>query len=92
MAKFERAQHQCKMALEQQKLQEEEVESQRLYLNHVCKAFEHDHGPLFKHSKEGSNECTLSELQITGEILVPSNSLAEVSGQESIPVEVGKCF
>ena len=32
----------------------------------------------------------LLELQVTGE--VPSNSLAEVSGQESIPVEVGTCF
>ena len=88
VARFERAQHRCKMALKQQRLREEEVESQRLYLNHVQKAFEHDHGSLFKHSKEVSNECTLSQLQVTDE--VPSNSLADVYGQESIPVEVGK--
>ena len=72
VARFERAQRQCKMALEQQRLQ----------------AFEHDHGSLFQHSKEVSDECTLSQLQVTGE--VPSNSLVEVYGQESIPVEVGK--
>ena len=51
-----------------------EVESQRLYLSHVYKAFEHDDGSLFKHSKEGGNESTFSELQVTGE--VPSSSLA----------------
>ena len=54
------------------------------------KAFKYDHGSLFKHSKEGSNECMLSELQVIGE--VPSNSLAEVSGQESIPVKVDTFF
>ena len=88
VARFQRAQRRCKMALEQQRLQEAEVKSQQLYLNHVQKTFEHDHGSLFKHSKEVSNECTLSQLQVTGE--VPLNSLAEVYGQESIPVEVGK--
>ena len=90
MTRFERAQHRCKMALEQQRLQKEEVTSQQLYLSHIYKAFEHDHGLLFKYSKEDNNECTLSELDVMDEI--PSNSLAKVSGQKSIPVEVGKRF
>ena len=41
IARLERAQHQCKMALEQQRLREEEVEYQQLYLNYVHKASEH---------------------------------------------------
>ena len=90
VARFERAQHQCKMALEQQRLQEEEVTSQQLYLSHVYKAFEHNHRSLFKYTKENNNECTLSELHVIDEM--PPNSLAKVSGQESIPVEVSKLF
>ena len=78
------------MALEQQRLQEEKVTSQRLYLSHIYKAFEHDHGSLFKYSKKDNNECTLSELHVM--VKIPSNSLTKVSGQESVPVEVGKRF
>ena len=51
LARFERAQHRCKMSLEQQKTREKEAESRQLYLKHALNAFEHDHGSLFKHSK-----------------------------------------
>ena len=56
-----------------------------MIFNPCLKGFEHDHETLFKHSKEDNIECILLEPQITDK--VPSNSLAEVSGQESIPVE-----
>ena len=59
VARFERAKCRCKMALEQQRLQEEEVTSQRLYLSHIYKAFKHDHGSLFKYSKEDNNTICL---------------------------------
>ena len=62
----------------------------KLYIYMFARFFEHDHRLLFKYSKEDSNECTLSELQVTDEI--PSNSLAKVHGQENIPVEVGKHY
>ena len=61
-----------------------------IVLSYVCKVFEHDHRLLFKYSREDSNECTLSELQITDKM--PSNCLAKVHGQENIPVEIGKHF
>ena len=67
------------MAIEQQRSQEEEEKVQLLHLQRIQRAFNHDHGLLFRHTKDarvGSQEdCT---------------SGPPVLVENTIPAEVGK--
>ena len=89
VARFQRAQHRCIMASEQQRLQEKAAESERLYLSHIQKAFYNDHGLLFRHSTE--SEIELSTKSVI-ESCLPLSSESPFMAEENIPVEVGESF
>ena len=67
------------MAIEQQRSQEEEEKIQLLQLQRIQRAFNHDHGRLFRHTKDarvGSQEnCTSGPSALV---------------EDTIPAEVGK--
>lgn len=85
VARFQRAQRRRIVASEQQKLQEKEAESERLYLSHIQRAFYHDHGSLFRHS-------TPAEIGHPAKLesCIPSSSELPILAEENIPVEVGE--